>query len=113
PHVLSLHAWLSENKLPHYFITWRHAPRGTKHEAFTTAAIYRIVPEETLRWIAAAGSQKPFSEMLLAMSSRHDPSNPLVDIIKQADQISVSRDILASRSRLAQTGQGGLRSVAS
>ncbi|MGD6497721.1 TraI domain-containing protein, partial [Xanthomonas citri pv. citri] len=36
-----------------------------------------------------------------------------VDIIKQADQISVSRDILASRSRLAQTGQGGLRSVAS
>ncbi|WP_372364259.1 MobH family relaxase (plasmid) [Xanthomonas sp. NCPPB 3583] len=113
PHVLALHAWLTENKLPHYFITWRHAPRGTKHEAFTTAAIYRIVPEETLRWIAAAGSQKPFSEMLLAMTSRHDPSNPLVDIIKLADQISVSRDILASRSRLAQTGQGGLRSVAS
>lgn len=113
PHVLSLHAWLLENKLPHYYITWRHAPRGTKHEAFTTAAIYRIVPEETLRWIAAAGSQKPFSEMLLAMTSRHDPSNPLVDIIKQADQLSVSRDILASRSRLAQTGQGGLRSLAS
>ena len=113
PHVLPLHAWLTENSLKHYFITWRHAPRGTKHEAFTTAAIYRIVPEETLRWIAAAGSQKPFSEMLLAMTSRHDPSNPLVEIIKQADQLSVSRDILASRSRLAQTGQGGLRSVAS
>ena len=112
PHVMPLHAWLVENKLPHYFITWRHGNRGMKHEAFTTAAIYRIVPEDTLRWIGAAGSQKPFSEMLLAMTSRRDASNPLVEIIKFADQTSVSRDILASRERLAETAQGGLRSLA-
>ncbi|MCW0399222.1 hypothetical protein NB700_001778 [Xanthomonas sacchari] len=112
PHVEPLSAWLAANKLPHYFITWRHGPRGMKHEAFTTAAVYRIVPEETLRWIAAGGSQKPFSEMLLAMTTRHDDKNVMVEIIKHADQASVSRDILASRQRLAETGQGGLRSLA-
>lgn len=112
PHVEPLNAWLTANKLPHYFITWRQGPRGMKHEAFTTAAVYRIVPEETMRWIAEGGSQKPFSEMLLAMTTRHDDKNVLVEIIKHADQASVSRDILASRQRLAETGQGGLRSLA-
>lgn len=112
PHVEALNAWLVANKLAHYFITWRHGPRGMKHEAFTTAAVYRIVPEATLRWIAEGGSQKPFSEMLLAMTTRHDDTNVLVEIIKHADQASVSRDILASRQRLAETGQGGLRSLA-
>ncbi|QRD62740.1 TraI domain-containing protein (plasmid) [Xanthomonas citri pv. citri] len=112
PHVEPLNAWLSANALPHYFITWRQGPRGMKHEAFTTAAVYRIVPEATMRWIADGGSQKPFSEMLLAMTTRHDDKNVLVEIIKHADQASVSRDILASRQRLAETGQGGLRSLA-
>lgn len=112
PHVEALNAWLVANKLPHYFITWRHGPRGMKHEAFTTAAVYRIIPESTLRWIADGGSQKPFSEMLLAMTTRHDDKNVLVEIIRHADQASVSRDIAASRERLAETGQGGLRSLA-
>lgn len=112
PHVETLHAWLKANQMHHYFITWRHGPRGMKHEAFTTAAVYRIVPERTMRWIAEGGSQKPFSEMLLAMTTRHDDTNVLVEIIKHADQASVSRDILASRQRLAETGQGGLRSLA-
>lgn len=112
PHVEPLYAWLQANSLKHYFITWRHGPRGMKHEAFTTASIYRIVPEKTMRWIAQGGSQKPFSEMLLAMTTRHDDTNVLVEIIKHADQASVSKDILASRERLAETGQGGLRSLA-
>jgi len=112
PHAGSLYAWLTEHKLTEYYIHWRPGARHKRHEAFNAVALYRIVPDATLRWITAHGGQEPLDALIMALSGTSDPSNPLAALIKQADSKSVSKDIQDSRSRLAASGLGGVRSLA-
>lgn len=112
PHTHSLWDWLQLNHLEHYYIHWRPGARFKRHEAFTTLAVYRIVPQRTLEWIGEHGGQEAFDAMVLALTGSSDPQNPLAALIRQSDSKSVDRDIKDSRSRLSASGQGGQRSQA-
>lgn len=112
PHAGSLYQWLTENGLTEYYIRWRPGARHKRHEAFNALTLHRIVPDETLRWISTHGGQEPLDALIMALSGASDPNNPLSAIIKQSDSKSVAKDIQDSRTRLAASGQGGVRSLA-
>jgi len=112
PHVGSLWDWLVEHQLSEYYIRWRPGARHKRHEAFSTLALYRLIPDATLRWLAAFGGQEPMDQMILALMGTTDPNNPLANIIRQADSRSVGADVKASRERMAGSGKGGANSLA-
>jgi len=112
PHVGSLWDWLAEHQLTEYYIRWRPGARHKRHEAFSTLALYRLIPDATLRWLAAFGGQEPMDQMILALMGTTDPNNPLASIIRQADSRSVGADVKASRERMAGSGKGGANSLA-
>lgn len=111
-HECSLWEWLQKNNLKHYYITWKSGPRHKRHEAITPLMVYRIIPPETLAWLSVAGSE-PFDAMTFALIHDQDTNNPLTPILIKADSLSVERDIKNSRERLAASGMGGQRSLAS
>jgi len=112
PHVGSLWDWLAEHQLTEYYIRWRPGARHKRHEAFSTLALYRLIPDATLRWLAAFGGQEPMDQMILALMGTTDPNNPLANIIRQADSRSVGADVKASREHMAGSGKGGANSLA-
>jgi len=112
PHVGSLWDWLREHGLNEYYIRWRPGARHKRHEAFSTLALYRLIPDATLRWLAAFGGQEPMDQMILALMGTSDPNNPLANIIRDADSRSVGADVKASRERMAGSGKGGANSLA-
>lgn len=112
PHACSLHQWLVENNLSEYYIRWRPGARHKRHEAFNALSLYRIVPDETLRWITDHGGQEPLDDLVMALAGTSNPNNPLASLIKQADSKSVSKDIKDSRARMAASGMGGANSLA-
>lgn len=112
PHTGSLYAWLQEHRLDHYQIHWRPGARHKRHEAFTAALVYRIIPGATMAWLGEYNGQEAVDAMMMALSGSSDPRNPLAAIIKSADSASVSRDIQDARTRQAAGGQGGSRGVA-
>lgn len=112
PHACSLYDWLQENRLSEYYIHWRPGARHKRHEAFNAVALYRIVPDVTLRWLTAHGGQEPLDNLIMALSGISNPANPLAALIKQADSKSVSKDIQESRTRMAASGLGGSNSLA-
>lgn len=112
PHTGSLYSWLQDHRLPYYMIHWRPGARHKRHEAFTAALVYRIIPASTMAWLGEHHGQEAVDAMMMALSGSSDPRNPLAAIIKAADSASVSRDIQDARARQAAGGQGGSRGVA-
>jgi hypothetical protein len=112
PHTGSLWEWLQERKLEYYYIQWRPGARFKRHESFTTLALYRIIPDATMRWIGLHGGQEAFDALVMALTGTTDTRNPLCELISKADSKSVDRDIKDSRDRLTAGGQGGRRSLA-
>lgn len=112
PHTCSLFAWLQDNRLDYYQIHWRPGARHKRHEAFTAALVYRLIPPATMAWLGDYHGQETVDAMMMALSGSSDPRNPLAAIIKAADSASVSRDIQDARTRQAASGQGGSRGVA-
>lgn len=112
PHTSSLYAWLEQHELEYYQIHWRPGARHKRHEAFTAALVYRILPPATMAWLGDFNGQEAVDAMMMALSGSSDPRNPLAAIIKSADSASVSRDIQDARTRQAAGGQGGSRGVA-
>ncbi|UJJ60419.1 MobH family relaxase [Rhodanobacter denitrificans] len=112
PHTGSLYAWIEQHRLEYYQIHWRPGARHKRHEAFTPALVYRIVPATTMDWLGDYNGQEAVDAMMMALSGSSDPRNPLAAIIKSADSASVSRDIQDARTRQAAGGQGGSRGVA-
>lgn len=112
PHVCSLWSWLERNQLDHYYITWKSGPRHKRHEAITPITMHRVIPEHTRNWLSEVGSE-PLDAMTFALIHDQDTNNPLTAMITKADSLSVERDIKNSRERLAASGMGGQRSLAS
>ncbi|MEY2161582.1 MULTISPECIES: MobH family relaxase [unclassified Rhodanobacter] len=112
PHTCSLFTWLEEHRLDYYQIHWRPGARHKRHEAFTAALVYRVIPSATMVWLGDYHGQEAVDAMMMALSGSSDPRNPLAAIIKSADSASVSRDIQDARTRQASSGQGGSRGVA-
>lgn len=111
PHDCSLYDWLVERGLPHYHIQWRAGGRYKQHEAFNAVSTYRILPDETIRFICEYG-QEPFDTMILALSGRPDPRFPLADYLRDADCKSVDLDLKHNKVQLASAGHGALANLA-
>jgi len=112
PHTASLYDWLVENGIEHYYFHWRPGARHKRHEAFTTAAVHRLIPPATMAWMADHQGQVAIDAMLLALGGSTDQRNQVAAIITAADSASVAKDLADARTRLAASGQGGVRSLA-
>lgn len=112
PHATNLYTWLHNNHYTGYHIEWRPGTRGKRHESFTSAALYRIIPPKTMEWLARYRGQEAIDAMILGMTGDESPSNPLAAIIRGADNDSVSQNVKHSRKQLAASGLGSLRSTA-
>ncbi len=112
PHDSSLHAWLVSNGLDHYHIQWRPGGRHKAHEAFNAVSTYRILPEDTIRYLCEYG-QEPFDTMILALSGRPDMRYRLAEYIRDADSKSVEIDLKNNKVNLASAGRGAVANLAS
>lgn len=112
PHVQPLWRWIHEHQVEQYMIRWRETRRHKEHDAISATVLVRIIPEATMRWLGEYGGRAAYDAMLMALTGSSDRSNPLVEIIKKADQDSVSADRAESQRRLASIGEAGSRSDA-
>jgi len=112
PHVQSLWDWITESRVDHYMIHWRELRRHKEHDAISATALVRIIPDETMRWLGEYGGRAAYDAMLLALTGSTDRNNPLIEVIKQADQASVAADRAEAQRRLASVGEAGSRSNA-
>lgn len=112
PHVQPLWRWIDEHNVEQYMIRWRETRRHKEHDAISATVLVRIIPESTMRWLGEYGGRAAYDAMLMALTGSSDRSNPLVEIIKKADQDSVSADRADAQRRLASVGEAGSRSDA-
>lgn len=112
PHVQSLWDWVAESGIDHYMIHWRELRRHKEHDAISATVLVRIIPDETMRWLGEYGGRAAYDAMLLALTGSTDRNNPLIDVIKRADQASVAADRAEAQRRLASVGEAGSRSNA-
>lgn len=112
PHDSSLYDWLVANNLDHYHIQWRAGGRYKNHESFNSTSTYRILPDDTIRFICEYG-QEPLDTMILALSGRPDPRYPFADYLRDADSKSVELDLKNNKVQLAGAGRGAVANLAS
>lgn len=97
PHSKFLFDFLKENNVSRYHVTWRPNRGRNDHEAFAPMAIRSVVDpalwEYFCRDYRHRKSDIP-NEILKAISGKVDEEDTLADIVKKADQASVTRDLL-------------------
>lgn len=99
PLTCTLHQWATKNNISHYHI--RFCPgRYNYHEKLGVLAIGEIIDSELID-IITDGGPKLLVLLLDAIANREhdaDSVNPFYDLVKNADQDSVNRDLKTNRA---------------
>lgn len=94
PLTQSLAKWLKDNNVSHYYVVWRSEnPNYERHESISSALLQQIVPRKTMECIEDANSIGMVLEFLDAVNGVRRSGAIVANLIKEADQSSVSRDI--------------------
>lgn len=90
PHLQSLAEWLSEHKLPRYFVHYRGNRAHKQHEKHSMLMVDRMIPHATRVHLAAV-DPNIISDLLCAVSGESD--SIIGGIVMDADRMSVSLDL--------------------
>lgn len=83
--------WAQTVGVDSYFLEWRPG-RNKQHQALSNLLSERIISNETLAWIAEAGTELVVW-LMESLNENPTATNPLFELIKRADQQSVKRDL--------------------
>jgi conjugal transfer pilus assembly protein TraI len=95
----SLSEWAIANDVSHYFIDWREG-RGKQHLTLSTLLATKIIGRESMSWISQ-GSKELVVWLTETLNENPSARNPLCELVKLADQLSVERDLKSMGEAMA------------
>ncbi|ODN41408.1 MobH family relaxase [Piscirickettsia litoralis] len=105
PYAESLADWAVSKGITQYYLHWRHSEnRHKRHEQFSVLNVERMIGKERLDYLAESGP-KILQAMLEAISGA-ETTQQIAKLMKQGDQMSVKRDMEASRLEVDQFSYG-------
>ena len=91
PLTENLYDWAKRNKVNSYFLDWRNG-RGKQHVSLSNILSERIIGTEALQWIDEGGTDLVVW-LMEALNGSPGATNPLYDLVIQADSSSTERDL--------------------
>jgi len=87
----SLYTWANRNGIDAYFLDWREG-RARQHTAMSNLVADKIIGTDSLTWIEEDGLELMIW-LMESLNANPSDNNPLHNIVIQADQTSVERDL--------------------
>lgn len=91
PLTENLYDWAKRNKVNSYYLDWRNG-RGKQHVSLSNILSERIIGTEALQWIDEGGTDLVVW-LMEALNGSPGATNPLYDLVIQADSSSTDRDL--------------------
>lgn len=91
PYTDNLADWAKRESIDRYFLHWQPG-RHRRHEQFSVLVVERVLTREVVDWLSVY-SPEILSSLLSAVAKMETDTSRIAQLIRSADNISVSRDM--------------------